>query len=447
MDVRPRVHRRAAWAASSGVLLMVVATHCAPRSVTVAPVRPTGGVGTVSPTMAGRLDGADRIARIALAGSVTRAPVSATSRWRVDEQDGREPLVKGSGGERWRIEQRGTLLRIVGDGDDATPWRHGALVARPVASDAFVQYNGKRYRGELWFTATDTGILVVNRVPVEDYLRGVVSLEMGTRQPTDRSALEAQAVAARSYSFIRVPAARAVEPATGYHMLATVTNQVYGGVDAEHPLVNQAVDATAGLILKYAGQIVDASYFSSCGGKTAPPRDAWRDAREQPYLPGVDDTDLATGRPYCDVNPRNHWTEEFNGEQLSDAVRRALEVQGATKPQSTELRGVEIGDRTSSGRVGTLVFHTSRGDIRIPARDVRAVLRDARGAILSSTYFSIDHESRGGGRLTGLTLRGNGNGHGVGLCQWGAIGRARAGQDTRTILRHYFPGTVLGFAD
>jgi stage II sporulation protein D len=72
---------------------------------------------------------------------------------------------------------------------------------------------------------------------------------------------------------------------------------------------------------------------------------------------------------------------------------------------------------------------------------------DARGAILSSTYFSVDREAHSGGRLTGLTLRGNGNGHGVGMCQWGAIGRARAGQDARTILQHYYPGTAVGFAD
>ena len=74
-------------------------------------------------------------------------------------------------------------------------------------------------------------------------------------------------------------------------------------------------------------------------------------------------------------------------------------------------------------------------------------MRDARGAILSSTYFSVDREVRSGSRLTGVSLRGHGNGHGVGMCQWGAIGRARSGQDVRTILRHYYPGTAVGFAD
>jgi stage II sporulation protein D len=85
--------------------------------------------------------------------------------------------------------------------------------------------------------------------------------------------------------------------------------------------------------------------------------------------------------------------------------------------------------------------------VTIAARDSRARLRDARGAILNSTYFSVDRETRGRGRLAGLTLRGVGHGHGVGMCQWGAIGRSRAGADARAILRHYYPGTVVGFAD
>jgi stage II sporulation protein D len=74
-------------------------------------------------------------------------------------------------------------------------------------------------------------------------------------------------------------------------MLATVTNQVYGGVEVEHALVNQAVDATAGLVLRYGGLTVDAPYYAACGGRTASPKDAWRDAREEPYLQSVDDID------------------------------------------------------------------------------------------------------------------------------------------------------------
>ncbi len=428
-----------------GALLAVTAVSgCVQRNQRPVPAAPTTRIGGAE--LAGRLDFTDRMARIALTGGVAIASLSATGPWRIDEQGGRQSLVRGAGGEGWRIEQRARLLRIVGAGDDATPWRAAPFVARSTSAAGFVQYNGKRYRGELWFTPTDSGVMVVNRLAVEDYLRGVVPLELGTRQPADRAALEAQAIAARSYTYARVPSGDG-EPTRGWHMVGTVTNQVYGGVDVEHPMVNQAIEATSGLVLRYNGLTVDAPYYAACGGRTATPKDAWRDARDQPYLQSVDDLDLATGKPFCDINPRNHWTEEIGEQQISDAVRRALEVQGATAPQASNVRGVQVVDRSTSGRVSALVFHTVRGDITIQGRDIRAVLRDARGAILSSTYFSVDREARGGDRITGLTLRGNGNGHGVGMCQWGAMGRARAGQDARTILRHYYPGTSVGYAD
>jgi stage II sporulation protein D len=384
---------------------------------------------------------------VALEGRAVAAAVSATGRWRIDEQGGRQSLVRGEGNEPWRIEQRGRLLRVAGEGNDATPWREGPFVARPAAGAVFLRYGARRYRGELWFTPTDSGVMVVNRLPVEDYLRGVVPLEIGTRNAIDRAAIEAQAIAARSYTYVRVPGGVVDEPVKGWNLVATVQHQVYGGVDAEHPAVNAAIDATAGLVLRYNGLLVDAPYFASCGGRTASPREAWRGVGEQPYLQSVDDTDPRTGKPYCDLSPRNHWHAEFDEAQLADIVRRALQAAGAPDPKPAAVLGVAVGERGTSGRAATLVLRTERGDVRVAARDIRDVLRDARGAILSSTYFSVDRESRAGRRLTGVTLRGAGNGHGVGMCQWGAIGRARAGADARTILRHYYPGTVVGFAD
>ena len=395
----------------------------------------------------GRLDKRDRMARIALAGKALQAPVSASGRWRIDEQGGRTKLVTGQGAEHWRIEQQGGLLRVSGDNGDATPWREGPFVARASENGSTLRYDNRRYRGELWFTPTDSGILVVNRLPVEDYLRGVVPIELGTRQPADRAALEAQAIAARSYAYIRVPSDAAIEPRSGWHMVATVKNQVYAGLDVEASIVNDAIDNTAGLVIRYNGLPVDAPYYSSCGGRTAAPKESWRDVREEPYLQSVDDTDPRTGRPYCDLSPRNHWTADFDERQLSETVRRALVATGAGDARPGTISEMRVEGRTASGRATALVLRTDRGEVTVRNNEIRNVLRDARGAILSSTYFSVDRESRAGGHLSGVSLRGHGNGHGVGMCQWGAIGRSRAGIDARTILRHYYPGTVVGFAD
>jgi stage II sporulation protein D len=94
------------------------------------------------------------------------------------------------------------------------------------------------------------------------------------------------------------------------------------------------------------------------------------------------------------------------------------------------VESVEI----TTGRGGPYVL---RGN------DARFVLRTASGDILSSAAFAVESAPVTGGRLAGLTLRGAGYGHGVGMCQWGAIGRARAGHDFRAILGTYFPGTTV----
>ena len=418
-----------------------------PRETRPEPARASAESGIVL-ERAGRLV-ADRTVLVALDGTADVVPVSATGAWKVDEQGSTRGFVRGKGSEAWRVERRGRQLRLAGDGGDTTPWRSGPFVARSMGSGVLLRVGGKRYRGEVVFTATDTGLLVVNRLPVEEYLRGVVPLELPTRQLSDAPALEAQAIAARSYTYQRVTAGTI--PPFGWHVTATIQHQVYGGVEVEHPVVDAAIGATTGLVLQFAGRLVDAPYFASCGGRTAGPREAWHDGRDAAHLRPVDDMDPRTGRPYCDLSPRNQWTAEFDETQLGEIVARALRAQGPLmRPASgraPRLRAFTIGERTPSGRASAIVLRTDAGEFSISARDIRPLLRDARGAALPSTYFSVVREARAGGRLSGLTLRGVGHGHGVGMCQWGAIGRARAGADARAILRHYYPGTVVGFAD
>jgi stage II sporulation protein D len=438
---RRRASRRALVAAA------VLGTFgCAPvRTPGGAPVV-TAGSGVVVDTAAATLDAGDRIAWIALAARLREAPVSATGEFQVLEQGGRAVLARGRGGEGWRIERKGLALRVAGDRGDATPWRQGPFVVRSGSVRHVVQHGERRYRGELWISATDSGLLVVNRVPVEDYLRGVVPLELGTRAASDAAALEAQAVAARSYTYVRVPRDERM-PAAGYHMTATVQHQVYGGVEAEHPVVDAAVFATRGLVLRFNGAVVDGPYASSCGGRTARPSEVWAGGRDHDYLLSVSDIDPRTGRPFCELSPRHAWQASFDEPLLRQAVVRHLGARGARGTTAPAVQGVAVGRRTPSGRVATLVVRTDRGSITLTGPEIRDALRDARGAILASTYFEVDREARSGDRVTGLALRGTGNGHGVGMCQWGAIGRARAGHDARAILRHYYPGTVVGFAE
>ena len=383
------------------------------------------------------------LVRVALVTGAPSAMLGATSTWRLIDGDGRGDVLLRSGGtERWRVEQRGSRLRAVRDDGVASAWRGGPLVAR-AADGGQLSVGGRRYRGELVVAAADDGMLVVNRVGLEDYLRGVVPLEIGNRPASERAATEAQAVAARSFTRSRVLDGRGA----AYDVTAGVGDQVYGGVEAERATCDEAVRATEGLVLLFGGRPVSAPYHSTCGGSTAEPNEVWRSTPE-PHLKRVSDR-RPGGGCYCDASPRFAWTRTFERDELGRLLDRYLgsytSVPSGGAGDVVELR---VDETTPSGRAGILDVRTTRGDFRLRGNDIRYVLRERGGEILNSTYFTVQRPPvRRGESPPIATLEGKGYGHGIGMCQWGAIGRARSGFDFRAILRTYYPGTSVGYAE
>jgi stage II sporulation protein D len=204
------------------------------------------------------------------------------------------------------------------------------------------------------------------------------------------------------------------------------------------------VESTAGLVLKYEGRIVNAPFHSTCGGSTAEAPEAWP-VRGEPFLRRVSDRIPGTERFYCDISPRFRWTRELTGDRLDAAVGRYLRHYASVPSRGPgSVRAVAVASRTASGRAEAVEITTSRGGrYTLRGNDARFVLRGMSGAILNSSWFDVETAEDASGGLSRLVLRGAGYGHGVGMCQWGAIGRARAGQDFRTILSAYFPGTVV----
>jgi stage II sporulation protein D len=146
-----------------------------------------------------------------------------------------------------------------------------------------IRAQGKRYRGRLLVYLNDRGTLnLINELPVEEYLRGVVPSEMGPDQYRQIEALKAQAVAARTYTLRNL----GEFSREGYDICATPRCQVYGGVEAEHPLSDRAVADTAGQVLLYQGELVDALYSSTCGGHTEDVQIIFP-LKDEPYLKGV----------------------------------------------------------------------------------------------------------------------------------------------------------------
>ena len=454
---RARCVRRTRSSVAAGALLLVAACSTTGRRGTI-PETPTVRVDTTpTPGEAAPPWSMDEVApapeqsfdvgqpvRIALERGERRIAISGTGGWRLYDSGGESTLLRAAGGEVWSVEARGGALHAVSDDGSVTSLRPSPFVVRPAAPGSFVSVNGKSYRGEVWLFADGEGVTAVNRLALENYLRGVVPLEIGNRAQAERAAVEAQAVAARSYAYTHLsPSSTRL-----YDMVATVMDQVYGGVKAETALSDAAVASTVGLVLTYHGVVVNAPYHSTCGGTTARASEVWPRSGDEPYLVPVSDRIPGTDRYYCDISPRFRWTRTFTEAALRSALDRYLRNYvsvprgGPGRPKSVKVDG-----HTPSGRVRNLVITTDRGRYTLRENDIRFVLRSGSGEILNSTYFSVEetHDDGRGrrGRLGTLVVRGSGYGHGIGMCQWGAIGRARAGQDFREILRTYYPGTVV----
>jgi stage II sporulation protein D len=386
--------------------------------------------------------GAEQDVRIALETSAKTGTISATGMWGVLNQ-GRALVTKSLANEELSV----TNFRSCND-TGSCEWTvafaprvdagKGAVVIHPMNTSSFVTWNGKRYRGELLISATDSGLLVVNELPMDHYLRGVVPLEIGNRTPAEFAAVQAQAVAARTYAY------KHLTPTRAFDMYATVQDQVYGGVDAEKPPSDSAITTTADVVVLYNGQPITTPYHSTCGGSTAGVSEVWYDQPDQPYLRPVSDGIPGTNNFYCDPSPRFSWTQSYDAAGLRAVMEKYLaSYTKAPKNGVGKIIDIREQGRTPSGRIAALTVQTETGSYTLRGNDIRFVLRDSKGAILNSTFFSFTKETSGG-EVSSFTVNGRGYGHGIGMCQWGAIGRARAGQNYRTILETYYPGTTIG---
>ncbi len=188
-------------------------------------------------------------------------------------------------GQAWVVSEKALLrspaLRLSqGERSLRVP---GRWLALHVDGQAGIRFEGRRFRGRLLVYLNDRGSLnVINELPLEDYLRGVVPREMGPEVYQNLAALKAQTVAARTYTLKNL--GEFLDE--GYDICATPRCQVYGGMEFEHPLTDRAVAETAGEVLRFGGQLVDALYSSTCGGHTEDVRVIFPQKNE-PYLQGV----------------------------------------------------------------------------------------------------------------------------------------------------------------
>ncbi len=307
----------------------------------------------------------------------------------------------------------------------------------------------RRYWGSVYVTVgTDGKLVVVNAVAADRLLAGLVPSEIFADAPEE--ALAAQAIAARTELLEKIGTRHLTDP---YLLCSSQDCQVYSGAGHEHPRTTRAVERTRGMILlRDGGGLVDARYSASCGGHGESNDFIWGDPPDPSLRASVDAppgsplvrrfatiTDKNIGEfldqpakaAWCGATRygkgRYRWTKLVSTADLSRLI-------AAQYPEVGAVRALEPVERGSSGRirvlriVGANKTITVRGDLHI-----RRLLGGLR-----STLFMV--EVVGPSRApTAFKIRGAGFGHGVGMCQTGAIGMAETGKKFASILLHYYP--------
>jgi len=284
--------------------------------------------------------------------------------------------------------------------------------------------NGKArsYRGQIAISVQDGRLRLINRIVLEDYLRGVLPSEIPSSFA--REALRAQAIAARTYAIM---SARK-HASAGFGLCDGPHCQVYLGVTEESPSTDAAVRDTTGLVVTYQHRLIYAVYHDSCGGRTAGNETAWQGSDLLPYLRPVPDTE--GGGALCDRSPRNVWTRQIPQSKLAAALVK-FKV-------AAPITAIEAASTDANGRPQEYTVRGAQGDVTIRAGVLRDMVNRALGP---TTLPSADFTAAPNG--DSFVFAGRGNGHGVGLCQWGANAMAKAGRTAQQILTHYYTGASV----
>ncbi len=349
-----------------------------------------------------------------------------------------KPVAHGAGGALYKIQAtpKGiTLARadsvqdvpvVIGSGDalNVLPGPGGFIrIARmdkePLSAKGFPWHT---YRGFLTVRREpDMTFRVINTVPLEPYLYGVIPAEIGSNVPME--AMKAQAVAARTYALKN----RGKCAAEGFDLDDTTRCEGYDGLDGETALSNAAVDGTRTQVLTYHGQLIDAIFSTDSGGMTAcdPSGDC-------PYLQAVKDADASDGLDYAASGRYHTWTHTFTPVQIAALLSRD------PRTAVTQFISLTIDGLDPSGRIITATVAGADGTLKtVTGPQLRQILGYDT---LRSTRVVMTRTPDGS-----YQFNGKGWGHGMGMSQDGAV--AMAGLPYRKsyteILAHYYVGAKV----
>ncbi|MEO0092956.1 MAG: SpoIID/LytB domain-containing protein [candidate division WOR-3 bacterium] len=286
-------------------------------------------------------------------------------------------------------------------------------------ADGYVSVSNRIYRGYLEIRKNPAGKLtVINILPLEQYLFGVVPCEIGGLKEATFEAGKAQAIAARSYTISHFGWFSHL----GFDVFATYQrDQEYRGKGAETEMTNKAVLATYGIVALYRNKVIEAKYHSTCGGHTI--------GGKAPYLKALPDTPYhRKGKtPFCRDSPHYNWRKSIG-------VKTFLSIMAKTIPNfnpKAKITAIRLKKDRRTQRNQWVKIFTNRGRYQIKSELFRQALE------LKTNFYSVTLSRRA------INITGHGFGHGIGLCQYGALGMAKRGYKCEEIIKHYYPGTKL----
>ncbi len=322
------------------------------------------------------------------------------------------------------VDAKGILLnegrrlrksRVIFDGK-------GVFIGRNFYSFSYIQivvqkdaslYSGrrvKRYRGTLNIYGIKNKLLVVNVLPLEAYTRGVLYHEVPHKWPLE--VIKAQAVATRTYALYQTE----VNKARKYDVTSDIYSQVYGGRSAERYRTNIAADRTRGEVLFYKGKVLPAYFHSTCAGHTEDASELWN--HDLAPLKGV-------VCHYCQKSSYYSWKKNFQSKEVQEKLNQNGYKIGLIKE-------IKVTERNKSGRIRTLKIMTRDGKTTsISGKNFRNIIgpnnlkSNKYDIVMKGYYFDVI---------------GQGWGHGVGMCQWGAHQMAKERFNYKEILKYYYPG-------
>ena len=398
-------------------------------------------------------------------------------------------VIKGQRG--LYIETRQSLQELSPDEEftiTSNEWKQGSITIYPKADGRIELSNVGRsetvsYRGSMICYGTPQGLVLVNELPVEEYLYGVVPSEMPSSYPLE--ALKAQAVSARTYAFYQKQSY--AYPEWKAHVDDSTAYQVYQNI-SEQDAVDQAVDETKGLVMTYNDDLIESFYYSTSWGYSSG-YDTWREGESKEYLivkelsmPNQVDRPMDSRQPCNSIDFQNmidcesqnfaekeepwfRWNYEKNIDvqnflqrvwnlYQSDSDKIQIESESKSPEQFLKekcIRSISVARRSDSGMVTRLAIDTEHFQIIISSQHcIRTVLATpgdilikqdgssySMGELLPSAFFYLESISEEGG-ISKVIIHGGGMGHGVGMSQNGAKCLAQSGYTYGEILKYFY---------